>query len=141
MHIGLGADSRGDPGTPGRSPAERQPITFHRADLVVAFRPAELFRAKLKALEEMTRRKWNAQSLVDLRFVEGTELDGIDLELIRQFVHRRLCREETRHSTGAAHVGGCADIALGASELYLKVRHTVMERGRFTATFVVSIEH
>ena len=48
------AKSRGDPRGPSHSPAERQSIAFHRADLRVALRPAELFRAKLEALEKMT---------------------------------------------------------------------------------------
>ena len=50
----MGRDSRRDPRATGHSPAECQPIVFHRADLGVAFRPPELFRAKLEALEQMT---------------------------------------------------------------------------------------
>ena len=45
---------------PGHSPAERQPIALHRADFRVAFRPAKFFRAELKTLEVMTRRKRKA---------------------------------------------------------------------------------
>src|SRR5207237_3878864 len=84
LHIGLGANARCDPRTPGRSPAERQSIPLHVGNLGIAFRPTKFFGAKLKALEEMTRRKWNAQSLVDFRFVEDAKPNGIDLELISQ---------------------------------------------------------
>ena len=137
----LGGESCGDPRASGHSPAERQAVALHRADLGRALRPAELLRAEFKALEQMTRRERNAQPLVDLRLVENAELDRIDLELIGQFVHRRLGRVEPGHGAGAAHVRRCADVALGASERHAQVGHAVLERRRLAAVFVMGIEH
>src|SRR5205814_8787912 len=56
-------------------------------------------------------------------------------------VHCRLCRVETRHCAGAAHIGRRADVAPRASEPYSKIRHTIMERRRFTAILGVILEH
>src|ERR1700732_3458920 len=86
-------------------------------------------------------RKWRDQPLIDLWFVKDAEPNGIDLQLIGQFIHRRLGRVKSRHGAWAAHVGWCADVAPGASELYSKVRHAVMKRGRFTAILVIVLEH
>ena len=82
----------------GHSPAERQAVAFHRADLGRALRPAELLRAELEALDQVPRRERDAFLLVDFRLVEDAELDRIDLELVGQFVHGRLGGVEPRHA-------------------------------------------
>ena len=89
----------------------------------------------------MARRERNAQRLVDFRLVEDAELDRIDLELIGQLVHRRLGGVEPGHRAGAAHVGRCADVALGAAERHAQVGHAVLERRGLAAVFVVVVEH
>ena len=90
--------------------------------------------------------KWREENgmpkrLVDFRLVENAELDRVDLELIGQFVHRRLGRVEPGHGAGSAHVGCCADVALGAAERHAQVGHAVMERRGLAAVFVVVVEH
>ena len=55
----------------GHSPAERQPIALHRADLRRALRPPEFLCAKLEALEQMPRGERKPQSLINLWFVQN----------------------------------------------------------------------
>src|SRR4029077_15634441 len=101
LYACLGGESCGDPRAPRHSPAQRQAVALHRADLRRAPGPAELLRAEFKALEQMARWEWNAQRLVYFRLVEDAEFDGVDLELIGQLVHRRLNGVEPGRPAGS----------------------------------------
>ena len=89
----------------------------------------------------MARRERNAQRLVYFRFVEDSEFDRVDLELIGQFVHRRLGRVEPGHTAGPSHVGPCADVSPCAAETHAEVGHAVLERSGLAAIFMMRVEH
>ena len=89
----------------------------------------------------MARRERNTQGLIYFRFVEDSEFDRVDLELIGQFVHRRLGRVKPGHTAGPSHVGPCPDVSLCAAETHAEVGHAVLERSCLAAIFMVRVEH
>ncbi len=89
----------------------------------------------------MPGRKRHAQPLVDLWFVQHAQSDRIDVELIGQFVHRRLGRKQSGHSSGTPHGGRRADIAAGEAPLHSKIRHTIVVRRGLAAVFAIAIQH
>src|SRR5215467_15730079 len=89
----------------------------------------------------MTRRERYSQPLIDFRLVEDAQFNRVDLELIREFVHRRLGRVESGHPARAAHVGASADVAFGAAERHAQVRHAVLKRRSLAAIFMMGVKH
>ena len=106
LDVRLGGKSRGDPRStrpfPSRASSRRASSSRLRG---FRFDQPNFSAPSFEALEIMARRERNAQSLVDLRLVEDAKSNGIDLELIGQFVHRRFGRVEPGHGARAAHVG------------------------------------
>ena len=98
--------SRGDPRSPGHSPAEDQSVAFHRADFGIALRPAKLFRAQLRGTRDNAATK--TECLIASSIFGSFKIaksNGIDLELVGQFVHRRFGRVKAGDGARAAHVG------------------------------------
>src|SRR5215468_2890992 len=88
----------------------------------------------------MARGKGNVLAFVNLWLVQNPELDRIHLELVGHFVHGRLRCEKSGHRAWPAHVGRCADVAPGPSEMHPQVWRAVMKRRRFTAILLVNLE-
>ena len=130
-----------DPCCRGHAPAKDRSIALHRANFGRALRPAELFSSKRKALEQMARGKGNAFRFIQFGLVEDTKLDGIDFELIGEFIHRRFGRIKSGHGAGSPHGRRRADIAPGATELDAQIGHAVMEGRGLAAVFVIVIEN
>src|SRR5438132_8001381 len=88
----------------------------------------------------MPRRKRNAFPFVDLWFVQFAQAHRIDLELIGQFVHRRLGREQAGHGTRSAHRSWRTDVSARAAPVNSKIWHAVEVRCRLTTVFVITAE-
>src|SRR6266853_5471342 len=88
----------------------------------------------------MPRRKRNAFALVDLWFVQFAQSHRIDLELIGQFVHSRLCRKQARQGARSTHRSWRADVSPSAAPVNSKIWHAVEERRSLTAVFVITAE-
>ena len=76
-----------------------------------------------------------------LRFIENAELDGIHLEPLGHLIHGRFGGIKSGDCTGAAHVGGCADISPGAAEGHAQIGNAVMVVRGFAAVLVISVGH
>jgi hypothetical protein len=82
-----------DPGTGSHTPAERHAIALHGTDARRALAPAELLSAGGQAFRKMPRGEGLAGALILLGLIHQAQLNGIDLELKREFIHRRFERE------------------------------------------------
>src|SRR5687768_1018913 len=141
LDVRLGSKASSDPGTSGHSPPERETVALHRADLRCAPRPAELLRAKLKALEQMAGGERKTQTLIDFWFIQDAQLHGIDLEQISKFIHRRFGGVEARHGAWPPHVDGCTDVTPSAPKCDAEVRNAVLGWRCLAAILVVIVQH
>src|SRR6185503_837679 len=130
-----------DPRASSHAPAKSEAIAFHGSNHRIPLGPAELFGAEFKTLEQVSRRKGQSGTLIDLGLVQDAEFDGVDVELPREFVHRRFRGVKTGDSAGTAHVRSAADVSLGAPKGDAQIRHTILERRALAAILVMSVKY
>ena len=102
--------------------------------------PAKCLCAVVQAVRVMAGGEGNAQAFVDLGFVHQSKLNGIKIELDRQFVHGRFQRIQAGHRARAAHGRVRCDVAARKRSSGAQVGHAVEIAGGLAAIFLALVQ-
>ena len=105
LDIRRGGKSRGDSTQPRPFPSRGSIHRVSSSRLRDCASTSRTFPRRPRDTRDNDATKTECLTLVDLRLVQDAKSNGIDLELIGQFVHRRFGRVKSGDGAGAAHVG------------------------------------
>ena len=65
--------------------------------------PAEALRSRAETISEAPAAQWNTKLGIDVRIVGEAQLHGINVELVRELIHRGLHSQQSRHFARTAN--------------------------------------